>query len=51
MRTPEHDIPLTQTMTDATQECQHHWHTSIWQTQQGDHNCSHLFDDINPGPR
>ena len=41
---------MTQTMTDATQECQHTWHTCGWQIQPGDHNCSHLFDDINTDP-
>ena len=50
MRAPEHDDPMTQTMTDADQECQHTWHTCGRQIQPGHHKCSHLFDDINSDP-
>ncbi len=37
-------------ITEAEQECEHDWHPCGWQMQPGDHNCSHLFNDVNTDP-
>ena len=50
MRKPEQDDPMTLTMTDTAQECHHSWHPCGWQIDPGDHNCSHLFNDVNTDP-
>ena len=50
LQTRGRDDRMTQETIVAEQQCRHTWHTCGWQMQQGDHNCSHLLDDINPDP-